>query len=283
MKSFWKDTLYRNAYLLIGAAWVFTISFIFSNYWSYTSSPKGVRKNLENYLSIHENTFSKIKADTAQLLRLVEYRQGETEMQKLSALHWGLFVYELEEQGPINLRFWNTQESLPTDQMLVRQDGEYIVDLPNGKYELIRRKLELRNRTNVLLLALIPVRRDYYLENDYLHRGFVDHPNVEKNYAIADLATDIPIRNSFGKTLYYLEQKDNTVLTNDWVTNLLRMLGFLFILFFIHQVVLAISKRWGALWGISILTVTLVIIRTLTYLFPIPVNQRQFELFSPAV
>ena len=95
MKSFWKDTLYRNAYLLIGAAWVFTISFIFSNYWSYTSSPKGVRKNLENYLSIHENTFSKIKADTAQLLRLVEYRQGETEMQKLSALHWGLFVYEL--------------------------------------------------------------------------------------------------------------------------------------------------------------------------------------------
>lgn len=283
MKSFWKDILYRNAYLLIGAAWVFTLSFIFSNYWSYTSSPKGVRKNLENYLSIHENAFSRIKADTAQLLRLVEYRQGEAEMQKLSSLPWGLFVYELEEQGPISLRFWNTQESLPTDQMLVMQDGEYLVDLPNGKYELIRRKLELRNRTNVLLLALIPVRRNYYLENDYLHRGFVDHPNVEKNYAIADEVTDIPIRNSFGKSLYYLIQKDNTVLTNDWVTNLLRLLGFLFVLFFIHQVVLAISKRWGALWGIGTLSITLLIVRTLTYIFPIPVNQRQFELFSPAV
>lgn len=283
MNLFWKDTLYKNAYLLIGAAWVFTLSFIFSNYWSYTSSPKGVRKNLENYLSIHEGDFSRIAADSALLMRLVEYRQSEEEMERLSALPWGLFVYELQNDGPISLQFWNTQETQPTDAQLVMPDGEYLVDLPSGKYELIRRKMVLRNRSNILLLSLIPIRKSYYLENDYLQRGFIDHPNVEKNYAIAEEVTEIPIRNSFGKTLYYLKQNDNTVTTNDWVTNLLRLMGFLFILFFIHQVVTAISRRWGALWGIGTLTVTLLLIRTATYFFPVPVNPRQFEIFSPAV
>jgi signal transduction histidine kinase len=283
VKQFWKDTLFRNAYLLIGAAWIFTLSFIFSNYWSYTSSPKGVRKNLENYLSIHETEFRRVAGDTALLTRLLQYRPSERDMEAMVGLPWGLYLYELEEQGPINLRFWNTQEALPTDANLALQDGEHLVDLPNGKYELIRRKMVLRNNTNLLLMALIPVRKSYYLENDYLHRGFVDHPNVEKNYAIADHITDIPIQNSFGKTLYHLEQKESVIVTNDWVTNLLRLLGFLFILFFIHQVVLAISRRFGALWGIGTLTVTLVILRAITYVFPIPVNQRQFELFSPAI
>ena len=144
MKAFWKDTVYKNAYLLIAAAWLFTLSFIFSNYWSYTSSPKGVQKNLENYLTIKETEFTKLAADTPLLVRLVEYRHSEKEMHQLSELSWGIFIYELEEQGPIILRFWNTQENLPTDAMLAKQDGEHFVDLPNGKYELIRRKMELQ-------------------------------------------------------------------------------------------------------------------------------------------
>jgi signal transduction histidine kinase len=216
-------------------------------------------------------------------VRLVEYRQSEKEMHKLSELSWGIFIYELEEQGPIILRFWNTQENLPTDANVAKQDGEYFVDLSNGKYELIRRKMELRGQKNILLLSLIPIRKNYYLENDYLQNGFVDHPNVEKNYAISGSASEIPVRNSFGKTLYYLEQKNNVIFTNDWVTILLRLLGSLFFLFFIHQTALSISRQWGALWGIASLSFALILIRAMTYFFALPFDQRQFELFSPAI
>jgi len=275
--------MYRNGYLLISAAWLFTLSVIFSNYWSYTSSPKGVKKNLENYLSGKENEFRVLSRDTALLFRLMAYRQGDGEMRTLTEMGWGLFLYELEEQGPATLRFWNTQASLPTGAMLAFQDGEYLVDLPNGKYEMIRRKMVLRGGRNLLLISLIPIRRNYYLENDYLRNGFIDHPNVEKNYAITNIVTDIPVRNSYGKTLFHLAPKDSTVSTNDWVTILLRLLGTLFIFFFIHQVALGVSRRSGAVWGIASLAVALLALRAITYFFPFPLDQRQFELFSPSV
>ncbi len=84
MNKFWQDTIYRNAYFLIGAAWLFTLSFIFSNYWSYTSSPQGVRKNLENYLQKRENAFFEITRDSALLTRLIYTRETENEMLSLT-------------------------------------------------------------------------------------------------------------------------------------------------------------------------------------------------------
>jgi hypothetical protein len=183
------------------------LSFIFSNYWSYTSSPRGVKKNLENYLEKKESDFFKVISDTALLLRLLNTNESEDQVSSLTGKGYGIFLYKLEEYGPIDLKFWNTQESLPTDEMLARADGEYFVDLPNGQYELIRRKLLLRGDQSILIFALIPVRRDFYLQNDYLRNGFVNHPNVEKNYSIAAGPTGYPVRNSLGKVLIIWARK----------------------------------------------------------------------------
>ncbi|HLO82278.1 MAG TPA: HAMP domain-containing sensor histidine kinase [Chitinophagaceae bacterium] len=284
MRSFWKDTIYKNAYFLIGAAWLFTLSFIFSNYWSYTSSPKGVKKNLENYLAKNENDFFGVLSDTTLLLRLLNANESEKQVNVLTEKGYGIFIYKLEDYGPIDLKFWNTQESLPTDEMLARSDGEYLVGLPNGQYELIRRKLLLRGRQNILAFALIPVRRDFYLQNDYLQNGFVDHPNVEKNYTISSRETGYPVKNSLGKVLYYLGAKgDGRTITNDWITILLRILGSLCFLFYLNAISLAVSKRYGAGWGIGFLAAGIFVLRGLTYYVSIPFDFRQFELFSPSV
>jgi signal transduction histidine kinase len=284
LKSFWKDTIYKNAYYLIGAAWLFTLSFIFFNYWSYTSSPRGVKRNLERHLHHQEKSYLSTVSDTALMVRLLHGSESEAQVEQMTSLGLGIFVYKLEEYGPINLKFWNTQDVLPTNEMLARPDGEYFVELPNGQYELIRRKMLLPGNENVLVLGLIPIRTGYYLQNDYLQNGFVDLPNVEKNYSIARSETEYPINNSFGDVLYYLEQKsEGGVVTNDWITILLRILGSLCLLFFLHQVALEFSKRFGAGWGILLLAVSLILLRMLTYSFSIPFDFRQFELFSPSI
>jgi two-component system, NtrC family, nitrogen regulation sensor histidine kinase NtrY len=284
LRQFWKNTIYKNAYFLIGAAWLFTLSFIFSNYWSYTSSPQGVKKNLENYLEKNEKDFFNVLSDTTLLLRLLNSSESDVQVESLSEKGYGIFIYKLEDYGPIDLKFWNTQESLPTSEMLARSDGEYLVDLPNGQYELIRRKLLLRGDQNILAFALIPVRRNFYLQNDYLQNGFVNHPNVEKNYSITSQATGYPVKNSLGKVLYYLGQKgDGKTITNDWITILLRILGSLFILFYLHEISFQVSGRYGAGWGIAFLFSGIVLLRGLTYYFSVPFDFRQFELFSPSV
>jgi len=80
LKKFWTDILYSNGYLLIGAAWLFTLSFIFSNYWSYTSSPGGVKKSLEKYIWQNEKNFDSFLRDTVLLGRILNKKEDETEV-----------------------------------------------------------------------------------------------------------------------------------------------------------------------------------------------------------
>jgi two-component system, NtrC family, nitrogen regulation sensor histidine kinase NtrY len=96
LKSFWKDTIYNNAYFLIGAAWLFTLSFIFSNYWSYTSSPQGVKKNLENYLEKKEKNFFSLLSDSALVARLVNGAASEKQITYITAREYGIFIYKMD-------------------------------------------------------------------------------------------------------------------------------------------------------------------------------------------
>ncbi len=284
MKIFLKDTVYRNAYFLIAAAWLFTLSFIFSNYWSYTSSPQGVRKTLEQHLRQREQDLDELLQDTALLKRLVQTAESQAEARDMVDKPYGFFLYSLEESGPIVLRYWNTQQSAPTDEMLVRPDGDYFVNLPNGQYELVRRKVSIRGGRNLLACALIPVRWDYFVENDYLRNGFVDQPNIEDNYTITPAVTEIPVVNSRGRTLFHLEKKSgNTSGGSDWITILLRVLGSLMVFFYIHMLALGIARRFGPGKAVVFLLSIIVLLRTMSYFFPLPLDFRQFELFSPTI
>jgi len=245
LKIFLKDTVYRYAYYLIGAAWLFTLSFIFSNYWSYTSSPQGVKKTLQQNLNKQEKDFEDFIKDSSLIARLVNTQESVNEVEDLIEKKYGIFIYKLEDYGPINLKYWNTQQTLPTDEMLVKLDGEYMESLPNGQFELIRRKVSI-NETNLLVCALIPIRWDYFIENDYLKKGFIDQPNIEKNYRISATPTDIPIINLSGNPLFYLEKKTNSGTGgSDWITILLRILGTMLILFYIHMLGLGMARRFG--------------------------------------
>jgi two-component system, NtrC family, nitrogen regulation sensor histidine kinase NtrY len=284
LKVFLKDTVYRNAYFLIGAAWLFTLSFIFSNYWSYTSSPQGVKKTLEQYLQRQETDFNQFLQDSALITRLIDTKESEEEVLQIIEKKYGIFIYKLEDYGPIILKYWNTQQTLPTDEMLVKPEGEYLETLPNGKFEFIRRKLTLSGSENLLICALVPIRWDYFIENDYLRKGFVDQPNIEKNYLLSNSPTGISIENLKGNPLYYLDKKSASVTGgSDWVTILLRILGTMLILFYIHMFCLGMARRFGAGKAILMLVFLVVLLRIISYYFAIPLNYREFELFSPTI
>ncbi|MFT3701088.1 MAG: ATP-binding protein [Agriterribacter sp.] len=283
MKKFWRDILYNNGYLLIGAAWLFTLSFIFGNYWSYTSSPRGVKKSMEKYIWHNEKDFDGFLKDTALLNRLLNKEETETEIQLITDKDYKVFLYEEKAEGQFDLLFWNTQSILPDEDLVNKDHSGYIISLANGQYEAIRKKITAGNK-NLVALYLLPIRRQYVLESEYLHNGFVNQPNLESNYTLVFSATDFPIHSSNGATLFYLQPKSFiNIGTNDWVTLILRILGALLTLFFLHNVAVAISKTLGAVAGVSFMIVLLIGLRTLSYYYPIPANLRQFELFDPGI
>lgn len=283
MKRYWRDIFYNNGYLLIGAAWLFTISFIFSNYWSYTSSPGGVTKSLEKYIWRNEKSFDLLLRDTALLGRILEGRESESEVKHVTGQEYYLFLYEENAPGEYNLLFWNTQSVLPDPVLLQNEQLRYIASLSNGQYEVIRKKLSYHSK-NIVALYLLPVRRQYVLESEYLKNGFVQHDHIEKNYALVFTPTRYPVQSIEGTTLFYLQPK--TLINqagSDWFTLLLRILGSLLTLFFFHNVALSFSRTFGALAGVSFMVVLMIGLRVLSYFFPIPANFRQFELFDPVI
>ena len=131
VKTYLTDTVYRNAYLLIISAWLLTLSFVFSNYWSQSTSPQGVKRTLERYLHGQEEDFSRLLRDTPLIRRLAINTADDAELQRMIELPYGVFIYEQGASGVLSLVHWNTQQSLPTPDMLGKPEGMGLDTLPN--------------------------------------------------------------------------------------------------------------------------------------------------------
>lgn len=269
--------------MLIAAAWLFTLSFVFSNYWSFTSSPNGVSKSIEKYVQHQESSVHGLVQDTVLLNQLAAGSESEAQLDDLTERKFGFFLYKRNAAGDLRIVFWNTQSTEPAEEMLYRADGNYMVRQSNGHFELIKRDLML-NGQQAIALALIPVKWQYFIENEYLQNNFVDHKNVDRNYNISFEPTGYPVNSINGKTLFYMAQKTNGIIySNDWITLLLRMIGSLMVLFFIQTIAIHISRTRGAGWSILFLAAIITGLRALSYFLPLPVNFKQFDLFHPDI
>lgn len=279
MKRFWTDIIFKNGYLLIGAAWLFTLSFIFSNYWSYSSSPNGVKKSLEKYIYQNERGFQGFLADTTLIGKIITGNESEEDVKAMSLEDFKVFLYEKKEGEQYELLFWNTQSIFPGRDLLDKGEEPYMESLSNGQYEVIKKSVFLQER-HIVALYLLPIRRQYVLESEYLRNGFVINSNIESNYSIELDPTSYPIRSGYGDTLFYLDHKKTTdSQANDWITVMLRVAGSVFLLFFLYSLSVSISKKWGAWHGVAFMTLVFIGLRILTYSY-IASNLRQFELFD---
>ena len=284
MKRFLSDTVYRNAYLPIMAAWLFTISFIFSNYFSWTTSPNGVKRALERHLWSQERDLAATISDKGLMGRLLDSRETEREADALIGKPYGFFLYQPDGTGAYRLAYWNTQQALPTERMLLRTEGNHFDTLPNGQYASVLRRIDLEGGRQVLAYGLIPVRRDYFIENDYLRKGFVGRMEVERSYMLTSSVAGIPIRDLEGRVLFHIEAKRTGAVPGiGWVTMLLRLLGSLLILFYLHLAALGMFRHFGPVRALTFLMSTVVVIRTVTYFIPFPFDTRSFELFNPSI
>src|SRR3954470_21863147 len=129
-----KNAAYRHGYLLLIAAWLYTISFVFTNYWSYSASPQKVKNSLENYVTVQEQSFQSIITDNVYLHTLVNSSAAFTD-EDLQSLPIGLFAYRVDTAGkPEQELFWNTSQMAVNKTELSRADGNYVVKYQNGLF-----------------------------------------------------------------------------------------------------------------------------------------------------
>ncbi len=274
-----KHFLLRNANLLLAAAWFVTFSFIVDNYWSANASIKSAQNMLSSYIHEQEKDVQKLIIDNKTIPTIVAGNYNTNYLKKINDKKYYLFIYATDSLGYESLIFWNTQQVLPFPSLLYENRQAGFVKLGNGFY-VWKRYLT----GNVKVLALIPVKWDYVIPNEYLKNVFVYDEELSMNYDIsASKAQGVEVRSIDGNILFYLQQKfSNTGFKNNIVSVWLRILSALIVFWFFYlcSIFFASKKLWA---GILFFLFAVVGLRVFGYYFPIPLNFRQFELFDPSV
>ncbi len=273
-----RKLLLNNSYLLASAACFITISFIIENYWSDNSSAAVFKKNMAAYVSQNENSFDKLSADTAFVNSLAYKNYDEKTLKDLSAGKFFFYVYTQNEMGLYNLVFWNTQVTEPDGLLLTAPYSSGFIQLNNGYY--VWRKYHYDNITT---MALIPIKWNYSVTNEYLKNTFAFGDNLENSFLLVEGENENAIRSKEGTFLFSFQQKMTAAIPqNNMVSVVLRVLGGLMVLLFLQVVATYLVMR-RFYQGVTFLVVAVVLSRTVSYFPPFPVNFRQFELFDPTI
>jgi hypothetical protein len=153
LKKFILQVLRRNAYIILAAAWLFTISFIINNYWSGASSIKTLRKEIEERIQTQEKDFLDLTLDTVTINKLVSEQYDEATLNEYINKPYSIFIYQKDVQEGWRLKSWNNQYNLPNNDLLYSIEKSRFIKISNGEYEVVRRIVEITPDNTLLAVA----------------------------------------------------------------------------------------------------------------------------------
>lgn len=274
----------RHGYLLIIAAWLFTFSFLFSNYWSYYSSPQGVKRSLEKSLRQREMAFEELIKDTTLIGHIFSRDQNEKEAKLIGKKDFYLFAYDSSTASRW-LVYWSTNLVLPEEWQEPLTPGVRFLKLKNGYYEVICKKLPGKEPGHErYILGAIPVMMEYSLSNSYLVDHFYDKPALGMEYTIHLKPPGIPVLNGQDLILFYLYY-DRTLDAGppNLLSVILRVLGCICVLIFINLFATMLARQKNPMYGFFFLFAVVIFCRTLSYFYPFPFNLRALNIFTPLI
>jgi two-component system nitrogen regulation sensor histidine kinase NtrY len=273
----------RNVYLLISAAWLFTLSFIINNYWSGTSTPFAVQKKIQRSINKTEEKIADLYKDSGLVRSVASQTYNERQLDLLVEKSYFLFFYKVTDSEDVPV-FWNTQTIEPDSSVINEPDGIQFKKLINGWYVIDKRSYQSPDGPRYKIITLIPVKWDYYIQNKYLSNSFVAVEEIEKTYNISFIPTIHVVKDINGIPLFYLKQIGEDTQGHDNVLAMwLRILATILILFFIHTLANYIVEKTNFWYGIVFLTGSVFILRIVSYNLPVPLNFEQLELFKPTI
>ncbi len=277
-----QTAFYKHGYLLIIAGWLFTISFVITNYWAYDSSPSKVKDKLEFKITQAEKNIQHIAADT-NLLHLLLTDSATDKKLVHTKDPFGIFLYKINDMGSPILAYWNNNIYTIPSEDLLQKDGYYFVTRQNGEQEFIKKTIKIDGK-RVLFVGVIPIRWNYFIDNQYLHKDFDGFPKLSEQYEMSIDTNALPIVNSQQETLFKISQKEEHIYAGyDVFTIFLRVLFVFALVMFLNRSATDIANAHGIRIAMILLILVVSTIRIITYFCPFPFDFTRLSLFDPSV
>jgi signal transduction histidine kinase len=282
--SFLKNFLRRNVYLILAGIVLFFAAYLINIYLSGNSTTLILRNSIESFLQEREADFQKLLKDENEIRRLSDKNYSRADLDDLMDKQYGILIYERNHPFSEHLTFWSDQSSVLPDSMLLKPDGNYFVNLSNGQFEIVKYSFSQVVPYPLTVIALIPVRWQYYISPENLKPEFVGFSSAENRVRISLSPTHFPVKNLDGETLFYLQKTESYHAAKYSLLLLLVVFtAVLVLLVIIHNMAHAIAEKYGRIAGTLFLVITVLLFRTIIYNFPEILHLRQYELFDPTI
>ena len=278
-----KNGILKHGYLLLIAAWLYTVSLIVTQYTSYSFSLNNTQELLTKKLQEKERNFEAVSQNKILLNKILLNNINDKEKFNLTQKEYGIFIYKAVANTNNQLIYWNSNKYSITQEELQKKDGDYFIQHQNGSFEIIKKTIS-SNDTSVIIIGIMPIRWDYFIENKYLTNNFPDDAELEKYYQLSTSSNALPIKNIYGKTVYAIEKK--TIQPQQgysWLTIITRVLAVLFLLVFINAISNELVNKNNFYNGFYFLFSFVLLLRIACYVFPFPFKYGNLPLFDASI
>ncbi|MBX5439747.1 MAG: hypothetical protein IRZ29_09425, partial [Thermoflavifilum sp.] len=277
-----RSFLWKNGYLLIGAAWLLTLAFLVDHYWSYYASDERIAASIQQHLHERENHVQSILQRNALINQLLRRNYDQSTLSELDPDRLGIYLFTFSDGWET---FWNTNRVNVPTAALHLAEGSYYLHTDRGSFELIKKNLGGLYTGEKCLIALLPIQESYFKENKYLQPFFWGEPQLPAHlFSLTRKPTSFPLYNQEGKVLCYLDkQASSPVYQQAALSVLLKVLAWICVGIFLNLFASFLSfhgKRWH---GLAFLIAILLLLRIISYVFPFPFHYREFGLFNAQV
>ncbi|MCC6724750.1 MAG: hypothetical protein IT258_09580, partial [Saprospiraceae bacterium] len=204
------------------------------------------------------------KADLAHLLELTKKPYNVRLYQHDSLVYW------------LNNRAYLSPEQ--AIELIRQPENKRLLRLPNGYFELIKQELN----TNVVALAMIPIKREYSRKSEFLKNEFVtdDFP-LPSDVFLKESGDKFAIHTMDGKAIAWLDAtgpaKDRT---NLQFVFFIYLLAFLFVGVLINDIAVVLVNRFKPWVGAAFVLGAVVFVRYLTIQLGFSEHFATFQTFS---
>ncbi len=274
---------FRKRYLFIVSVCLFICSFVLQGLVTNQYSPEFVSKQVEKKIHEKEQDFNILLSDTS-FLKQLNCKRGNNFLYQYFYKPYGIFVYILNKDSSLQLKAWSNNKFNFNPTVKYATDASYVESYENGTFEIVQKKV-FTQQQGFLVVAVIPIKWQYFITNRYLTPKFDGLGQYYKYYQLQKEVNAFPIKNNEGKILAYLTKThQGTILYYSWIIILTRLFALAAFFIFLNNFCVDVVKKINFKTGFSILLVVVLFLRLINYFkFDFPFNFKKLSLFDPSV
>ena len=265
-----------NKWWLLGAAWVYTFTFVFDHYWSKSASYKVITQHFSERIQQQLHQFDDYSIDTVTINQLLRF-QPNTVISKAEGTYY--YLYQDSPNG-MRLRYWSNAGIVPVPTDIPYRDTVKTIENGNGFYVMATRKLP---GSLLTLVQLTLVQHSYDVQTANLLNTFPGYPDLEKHIKITTSSTTpFAVAGIDGKPLFYLlPNATSPIEIFNWPSLLVQIIATLMLLVFIYRVGVGLVQSQQLVRGFAWLIATTILVRLCIGSLNFPINVTNTVLFQP--